>query len=144
MTTGFPRWFRTLFVAVMLALCTVLVTQIIHHQDLSAQITTLQGQIDTARKRMVRQVRELEEYTAELPLVQAELEVAGPAAEAAAARVASLKAQRRALQDAIAAQEARIAELQAQLDALPDPADTVQQVDAVLTTLTDAQSNPPR
>ena len=81
----------------------------------------------------------MEQYSAELPDVLAELEVTAPAAEAAAARVTELKAQRSTLREAIAAQEAEIAELQAQLAALPVPTVTSGQVDAALTVLTEAQ-----
>lgn len=143
MTNGFPRWFRVLFVALMLTLCTVLVTQIIHHQRLTAEIDVLLGKIDSAQKRMTRQVNELTEYSADLPQVLAELAVTGPAAEAAVARVNELKAERAALRAAIAQQEAIIADLQAQLAALPVPAETEDQVEAALTTLTEVYAPVP-
>lgn len=138
MTNGFPRWFRLLFVVIMLALCTVMVTQIIQHQRLAGQITDLLGKIETAQKRLAKQEAELAAYSEELPGVLAELETATPAAEAVVARVAELKTQRSALRETTAAQAAQIAELQAQLAALPVPADTSAQLDAALTTLTEA------
>ncbi|MBR3763270.1 MAG: hypothetical protein IKK57_01795 [Clostridia bacterium] len=138
-STGLPRWFRFLFVVIMLALCVVMVSQILRHQSLSAEIADLTGKLDTAQKRLLKQQREMEQYCAELPDVLAELELAEPAAEAAAARVTELKAQRSALRETVAAQEAVIAQLQSQLAALPVPADTSLQVDEVLTVLTEAQ-----
>lgn len=140
MTNGFPRWFRLLFVLVMLTLCTVMVTQIIQHHDLSARIADLRGKIETAEKRLAKQQAELEEYSAELPVVLAELETIAPAAEAAVARVAELKAQRSILRGTVADQAALIADLQARLAALPVPADTATQVDAALFSLSEAQS----
>ena len=136
---GLPRWFRLLFVAVMLVLCAVMVTQILAHQSLSAEIAVLTGKIDTAQKRLLKQQREMEEYTAELPDALAELEITAPAAEAAAARVTELKAQRSALRSAVAEQEALIADLQAQLAALPVPTETSHQADEALTVLTEAK-----
>lgn len=144
MTNGLPRWFRLLFVAVMLTLCIVMVTQIIEHQSLASQITELTGKIETAQKRLVKQQAELTAYSEELPVVLAELETAGPAAEAAAAQVADLKTRRSALREANAAQAALIADLQAQLAALPVPADTSSQLDEVLTTLNEAYDAIPR
>ena len=138
-STGLPRWFRFLFVVIMLALCVVMVSQILRHQSLSAEIADLTGKLDTAQKRLLKQQREMEQYSAELPDVLAELEIAEPAAEAAVARVTELKAQRSALRETVAAQEAVIAQLQSQLAALPVPADTSLQVDEVLTVLTEAQ-----
>lgn len=138
-STGLPRWFRFLFVVVMLALCIVMVSQILCHQSLSAEISDLTGKIDTAQKRLLKQQREMEQYSAELPDVLAELEIAEPAAAAAAARVTELKAQRSALRETIAAQEAVIADLQNQLAALPAPADASGQVGEALTLLTQAQ-----
>lgn len=140
MANGLPRWFRLLFVGVMLALCIVMVTQIIQHRSLAAEIVTLQGKLDTAQKRLAKQQKELDEYSAELPVVLAELETADPAARAAAERVAELKAQRNALRQENAEQAAIISDLQAQLAALPDPDATTTQVDASITHLTEAQS----
>ena len=134
-SSGLPRWFCLLFVVVMLALCTVLISQILQHQALCDEIAVLQGKLETAQGRIPRQERELADYTAELPLVLAELEVVAPAAQAAEARVVELKAQRAALRETVAAQEARIAELQSQLDSLPVPDVTLQQVNEAIEVL---------
>ena len=75
-STGLPRWFRFLFVVIMLALCVVMVSQILRHQSLSAEIADLTGKLDTAQKRLLKQQREMEQYCAELPDVLAELEIA--------------------------------------------------------------------
>ena len=139
MPNGFPRWFRLLFVVVMLALCAVMVTQIVQHHDLSARIADLRGKIETAEKRLAKQQAELDEYNTELPVVLAELETAAPAAEAAVVQVNNLKTQRTALRETVAQQNALIADLQAQLAALPVPADTAVQLDAALTTLSEAR-----
>ncbi|MBQ2954389.1 MAG: hypothetical protein IJE07_12730 [Clostridia bacterium] len=142
MTHGFPRWFRLLFVAVMLALCTVLVTQIIRHQSLIADVADLQGKLDSAQKRLALQQKQLREATEELPDVLAQLETAAPAAQAAADRVTELKTQRSTLREEVAAQNALIAELEAQLAALPAPAATSQQVEAALSTLSGVCGTP--
>ena len=138
MTHGLPRWFRLLFTGVMLALCAVMVTQLIHQRDTLALITSLEGKIDTAQKRLAKQELEYDEYTSELPAVLAELEETAPLAEAAAARAAELKAQRNALREENAALAAQIAELQAQLDALPAPEGIAQQMDDICTDLAEA------
>ena len=122
-------------VAVMLALCAVMVTQIIHQQSLCEEISLLEGKLDSARKRLAKQEKELAEYTAELPLVQQELEEVQPAADAAAQRVDDLKAERRALREENAAQAKVIADLEAQLAELPDPDETNRVVDEAVTTL---------
>lgn len=142
MTHGLPRWFRLLFVAVMLALCATVATQILNHHDLAAQVSTIQGKLESAQKRLALQEKQLREAEAELPLVLAELETAEPAAQSAAAQVADMKTRRTELRQTIAAQDAQIADLTAQLALLPDPADTAQQHDAVLTTLTEGRSDP--
>lgn len=140
MTNGLPRWFRILFVVVMLALCGVMVTQIIHHQSLTAQITTLQGKVDSAEKRLAKQEKELTEYSAELPQVLAELETAEPAAQAAVQQVADLKAERKLLREENAAQAEKIAGLEAQLATLPSPEESAGKIDDARTTLTEAQT----
>lgn len=140
MTNGLPRWFRILFVVVMLALCGVMVTQIINHQSLTAQITDLQGKVDNAEKRLAKQEKELTEYSAELPQVLAELETAEPAAQAAVQQVTDLKAERKVLREENAAQAEKIADLEAQLAALPSPEESAGKIDDARTTLTEAQT----
>lgn len=142
MTHGLPRWFRLLFVAVMLALCATVATQILNHHDLAAQVSTIQGKLESAQKRLALQEKQLREAEAELPIVLAELKTAEPAAQSAVAQVADMKTRRTELRQTIAAQDAQIADLTAQLALLPDPADTAQQHDAVLTTLTEGRSDP--
>ena len=140
MTIGLPRWFRLIFTGVMIALCIVMVTQIVSHQSMAAEIMTLQGKIDSAEKRLAKQQQQLEEANANLPTTLAEAETASPAAQAAKARVAELKQLKKDLQQQNAAQEARIAELEAQLAALPSPEDTTGQVDAAINPLKEAQN----
>ena len=142
MSHGLPRWFRLLFVAVMLVLCAVLVTQIVRQQSLVTSIDDLQGKLDSAQKRLALQQKQLREATEELPLVLAELETAAPAAAAAEARKDELKAQRNTLSQEVAAQRARIAELQAQHDTLPNPDETAQTVDATTSILNNAMTSP--
>ena len=136
MTHGLPRWFRLLFVGVMLALCAVMVTHFIHQRSTLELIASLEAKIDSAQKRLAKQQKEYDEYTAELPEVLAELEIIAPQAEAATARAAELKAQRNALREENAAQAALIADLQAQLAILPDPEGIVQQMEDARTDLT--------
>lgn len=142
MSHGLPRWFRLLFVAVMLTLCAVLVTQIVRQQSLVAGIDDLQGKLDSAQKRLALQQRQLREATEELPLVLAELETAAPAAAAAEARVTELKTQRNFLRQEVEAQKARIAELQAQLDVLPNPDETAQTMNAATSILNNGMTSP--
>jgi len=137
MTHGLPRWFRLLFAGVMLLLCAVMVTQLIHQRDTLTLIDSLEGKIETAQKRLAKQQVEYDEYTADLPLVLAELEETAPLAEAASARAAALKLERNALREENAALAAQIADLQAQLDALPAPEGIAQKMDDVCSDLTD-------
>lgn len=136
MTHGLPRWFRLLFVGVMLALCAVMVTHFIHQRSTLELIASLEAKIDSAQKRLAKQQKEYDEYTAELPEVLSELEIIAPQAEAATARASELKAQRNALREENAAQAALIADLQAQLAILPDPEGIVQQMEDARTDLT--------
>lgn len=120
MTKGFPLWFRLLFVGAMLAVCVVMVTQIIHQHSAVEELAVLQGKIESTQGRIPRQVRERDEARDALPDVLAELAEAQPLADEQTARVNELKASRNALRKEIEAQRALIAELEAALAELPD------------------------
>ena len=116
MTHGYPRWFRLFFAAVMLVMCAVFVTQLISQRQAAEQIVLLKESITLQEKRLAKQQAEYDEYLAELPLVRAELEQNAPLAQAAAAQVTELKAQRTALREENAALAAELAALQQQAE----------------------------
>ena len=142
MTHGLPRWLRLLFTAVMLTLCAVMVTHLIHQHDTLAEIAALEGKIDSAQKRLAKQQLEYDEYTAALPEALAELDVVAPQAEAAANRAAELKSQRNALRDENAALDKQIADLEAQLAAVREQGNAYLELDEAYATLIEASAEP--
>ena len=118
MSRGLPKWFRALFVAVMLLTCAMVVTQVIRHVQLQDQIADLQLKVETTQKRLAKQQMEYDAYTAELPVVLAELETAEPAAAEAAAKADALKEQRKQLRAENAELAVRIEMLTEQLTQL--------------------------
>ncbi len=142
MAKGLPRWFCALFTIVMLALCCVLVSQLMQQQNAQLQIIDLQNKIETSEKRLLKQQAEYAEYTAELPLVEAELADAAPQAEAAAARVAELKEQRKILRAENESLQATLHELEEQSAAInadfnADTKGISEQLEQAIQTLTD-------
>lgn len=140
MTKGLPGWFRALFTVVMLAVCIVMVTQLIHHRSAQLQIADLQSKIETIEKRRLKQQAEFDEYTAELPQVEAELAEAAPEAEAAAAQVDALKEQRKELRTQRDALAASLSDLQTQSDAAntvvnADTQSIIKQLEAAINSL---------
>lgn len=134
MTQRLPGWFRALFTLVMLALCCVLVTTLIHQTNAQTQIADLQDKIEYTRKRLTKQQVEYEQYTGELPQVEAELAVIAPQADAAVARVNELKEQRKTLRGENQEIASRLSELLAQQEAgntefLADPQNITQYLD---------------
>lgn len=118
MTHGLPKWFRALFTVVMLAFCCLFISQTLAIHSMQPRIDELTAQLEAKQKRLVKQQTEFAEYTAELPLVQAELAETQPLADAASQQFDDLKAQRKALRDANDEQAAVIADLKAQIEAL--------------------------
>lgn len=149
MTHGYPRWFRLFFAAVMLVMCAVFVTQLISQRQAAEQIVLLKESITLQEKRLAKQQAEYDEYLAELPLVRAELEQNAPLAQAAAAQVTELKAQRTALREENAALAAELAALQQQAEEsnavhLADNEALLQQLEEAVThlnTALEAQKN---
>lgn len=134
MTQRLPGWFRALFTLVMLALCCVLVTTLIHQTNAQTRIADLQDKIEYTRKRLTKQQVEYEQYTGELPQVEAELAVIAPQADAAVARVNELKEQRKTLRAENQEIASRLSELLAQQEAgntefLADPQNITQYLD---------------
>lgn len=121
-----PRWFRGLFVAVMLIVCVLLAVLAVERVSLQARIDDLTLQLETSRKREVRQTLEYEEAAAALPLAQAELEKLAPLAEAAKAREAELRQLRKELRADNASLDGQIATAQSALD------DLYAQLEAIL------------
>lgn len=117
MSRGLPKWFRALFVAVMLLTCAMVVTQVIRQVQLQDQIADLQLKVETTQKRLAKQQMEYDAYTAELPVVLAELETAEPAAAEAAAKADALKEQRKQLRAENAELAAALEELKTQAEA---------------------------
>lgn len=140
MTHGLPRWFRLLFTLMMLVLCSVVVTHLVHQRNAQQLIADLEAKIETSGQRLLKQQREYDEYSALLPEVESELAAVAPLAEAASARADELKAQRKALRAESEALAAELAALQAQAEAagaayMADTANLSQQVDQVVTQL---------
>lgn len=106
-----PRWFRALFVAVMLLLCLVLASQLLHQRSLRGQIVLLTEELSITEQRLAKQQLEYDQAVAELPLVLEQLALTQPAADAIYAQEQAMRAERKALR-------AESAELNAQLETL--------------------------
>ncbi|MBQ8555888.1 MAG: hypothetical protein IJ438_08455 [Clostridia bacterium] len=110
-----PRWFRIVFVAVMIALCVTVVTQIPRQARLRSDISLAQEELSFSQQRLEKQLVEFEQIRTDLPLTEAELARVSPEAEAIYTREQELREQRKALRAENEAQAAAIAELEAQL-----------------------------
>lgn len=97
--------FRTGFVLVMIAAILLVIWYIPVSQSLRFNISETEKELDTSMKREEKQRYEYDEVIAELPLVRADLAEKQPLAEAAAAEVTELKAERKALRAEKAALE---------------------------------------
>ncbi len=109
-----PRWFRIVFVTVMLLTCVTVASQVPHQAAMKREIVRLTGDLDILYQRIRKQEMEHAQALAALPAVQAELALVAPEAEAIYAREQTLRAQRKALR---AEAKALTAELAALTDA---------------------------
>lgn len=114
MTRGLPNWFRALFTAVMLAVCCIVVSQLIYQSGALTQIDDLQAKLEASEQRLAKQQLQYDEAVAKLPNVQELLAQVAPEAEAAVARKDELKAQCSALTAENATLEATLDDLKAQ------------------------------
>lgn len=93
----YPLWFRILFCLIMLCLCAVLAYTAVARETLLFQIQDLSLSLETSRQRETKQQYEYNQVVEALPKLQAELAEVAPKAETAAATVDELKATRKAL-----------------------------------------------
>lgn len=112
-----PRWFRALFVSVLLSLCVVMAFQLFHQASLRQQADQLTQELDITRQRLAKQQLEYEQALAKLPAVEAELTDTAPKAAAVYAREQELRAQRKLLKAEGAQLEETLSNLQPELDA---------------------------
>lgn len=124
------RWFRALFVAVMLAVCVLLAYLAVDRTRLLTTIEDLTVGIKVNRDLMVRQNLEYDQAVAALPETQAELERVAPLAEAAKEREMELRQQRKDIRAENAALQEEIAAAQEQLDGLLEQAAVLQEAAA--------------
>ncbi len=128
-----PRWFRIVFVAVMLALCLAVVTQVPHQEEMQRLIVQRTDEIDVSRQRLRKQEMELAAARDALPAAQAELAVLAPQADAVYQREQELRARRKELRAQAKELDSQLADLTVR--AQEDP--VVRQADEALSALAD-------
>ena len=129
-----PGWFRTLLCAVLLCTCVLLAWWGAKQYTLRFQMADVMVSLDTSRQRERKQQYEYDVVVAALPAAQAELADLAPKAEAAAATVTDLKAERKALRDEKAQLDDQLTQAQSELDALnAQLAELTAQVEALHT-----------
>ncbi len=112
-----PKWFRALVVAVLLAACLTVATQLPRQTKLTAQKEQLALDVENTEKRLAKQQLEYDQALAELPLLQAELDEVAPKAAAIYETEQALRAQRKALRAEAKEVSAELAAAQAAYDA---------------------------
>lgn len=133
-----PRWFRVVFVAVMLALCCAVAVHAFEHERLVQQIDQLTEEVSITHQRLRKQQMEYDQALADLPRMEAELAVVGPQAEAIYQQEQELRTLRKALRAEAKDLEAQLAALQA--DAAQSSADDAD-VQAAIRLLEEARDS---
>lgn len=116
MSKGLPRWFRLVFVLVMIVLCFVVVTQLIVQRNYSQQLDELRNDIEIANGQLAKQKKDNRDRLAEKASMAEEIAVLAPIAEAAQAEKDALKAEKKALKNDLAALEALQSDAQSESD----------------------------
>lgn len=116
MSKGLPRWFRLVFVLVMIVLCFVVVTQLIAQRNYSQQLDELRNDIEIANGQLAKQKKDNRDRLAEKASMAEEIAVLAPVAEAAQAEKDALKAEKKALKNDLAALEALQSDAQSESD----------------------------
>lgn len=116
MSKGLPRWFRLVFVLVMIVLCFVVVTQLIAQRNYSQQLDELRNDIEIANGQLAKQKKDNRDRLAEKASMAEEIAVLAPVAEAAQAEKDALKAEKKALKSDLAALEALQSDAQSESD----------------------------
>lgn len=106
MSKGLPRWFRLVFVLVMIVLCFVVVTQLIAQRNYNQQLDELRNDIEIANGQLAKQQKDNRERRDSMAAMTEEIAVLAPIAEAAQAEKDALKAEKKALKNDLAALEA--------------------------------------
>lgn len=116
MSKGLPRWFRLVFVLVMIVLCFVVVTQLIAQRNYSQQLDELRNDIGIANGQLAKQKKDNRDRLEEKASMVEEIAVLAPIAEAAQAEKDALKAEKKALKNDLAALEALQSDVQSESD----------------------------
>lgn len=116
MSKGLPRWFRLVFVLVMIVLCFVVVTQLIAQRNYSQQLDELRNDIEIANGQLAKQKKDNRDRLAEKASMAEEIAVLAPVAEAAQAEKDALKAEKKTLKSDLAALEALQSDAQSESD----------------------------
>lgn len=118
MSKGLPRWFRLVFVLVMIFLCFVVVTQLISQRNYNQQLDELRNDIEIANGQLAKQKKDNRDRLAEKAAMEADIAVKAPIAEVAQAEKDALKAEKKALKQEVASLELLQAAAQEQEDFL--------------------------
>ena len=118
MSKGLPRWFRLVFVLVMIVLCFVVVTQLISQRNYNQQLDELRNDIEIANGQLAKQKKDNRDRLAEKAAMEADIAVKAPIAEVAQAEKDALKAEKKALKQEVASLELLQATTQEQEDFL--------------------------
>lgn len=102
MSKGLPRWFRLVFVLVMIVLCFVVVTQLISQRNYNQQLDELRNDIEIANGQLAKQKKDNRDRLEEKAAMEADIAVKAPIAEAKQAEKDALKAEKKALKQEVA------------------------------------------
>ena len=105
MSKGLPRWFRLVFVLVMIVLCFVVVTQLISQRNYNQQLDELRNDIEIANGHLAKQKKDNRDRLAEKAAMEADIAILAPIAEAEQAKKDALKAEKKALKQEVTSLE---------------------------------------
>jgi sensor histidine kinase YesM len=105
MSKGLPRWFRLVFVLVMIVLCFVVVTQLISQRNYNQQLDELRNDIEIANGQLAKQKKDNRDRLAEKAAMEADIAILAPIAEAEQAKKDALKAEKKALKQEVTSLE---------------------------------------
>ena len=136
-----PRWFRVLFVLVMLTLSAVMAMQLFRQASLRSQIVQLTDELSISQQRLAKQQLEYDQALASLPQIQQELALVAPKAEAVYQQEQTLRDQRKTLRAQSKELQSTLAALQPELDAVRSDLSGVQSAITLMqSALTDMQA----
>lgn len=126
MTDKLPGWFRVLFIVVMLLVCAFLCWYAPTQVALRFQVDDVALSLETSRQREAKQQYEYDQVVDELPRVQAQVTALTPQTEAAQAKEAELRQDRKELRAANKELTQQLDEVQSETETLTRQIETLK------------------